>query len=114
MTDDKQFRNIVVWLEDQKIRRYKIEERESLRQIQSELWEETFRQYLIDLDCPITSSPKNEILDWLLGLAVHFEFSEKPELYSENKTASDQFKSVMKTNPLDNLDCKFFSLHLIF
>uniref|UniRef100_A0A8C2E338 RNA transcription, translation and transport factor protein n=1 Tax=Cyprinus carpio TaxID=7962 RepID=A0A8C2E338_CYPCA len=36
--DDTEFRNIIVWLEDQKIRHYKIEERGNLRNIPSSDW----------------------------------------------------------------------------
>nr|CAG4648804.1 EOG090X0ARU [Polyphemus pediculus] len=104
-SDSKQFQSMVVWLEDQKIRRYKIEERESLRKtLSGEEWDKAFSQYLSDLECPVSSCPKNEILDWLLGLAVHFEFSENVELYSGNKEVTDKVKSTVKMNPLDNLD----------
>jgi hypothetical protein len=45
--DDKHFRNIVIWLEDQKVRRYKIEERESLRNSTETEWGVMLKQYLV-------------------------------------------------------------------
>jgi len=50
-----------------------------------------------------------EILDWLLGCAVRFEYGEKLELY--NKQTRENVKhsrveqpKVVSNNPLDNLD----------
>ena len=40
--DEKKFRNLVVWLEDQKIRHYKIEDRAGLRDIGNDLWQSHF------------------------------------------------------------------------
>ena len=109
-TDESQFQNVVIWLEDQKIRRYKIEDREELRTVKAsaEVWSKAFNQYLIDLDCPLISGSRNEMLDWLLSLGIHFEFSEKPNLYSAKSEAKQELSSAnVKTNPLDNLDCKY-------
>ena len=36
--DEKEFRNFILWLEDQKIRHYKIEDRAELRNIKSSDW----------------------------------------------------------------------------
>lgn len=41
-TDEDEFRNLVVWLEDQKIRWYKIEDRGQLRDVKSSEWLKTF------------------------------------------------------------------------
>ena len=38
LTDEKQVRNLIVWLEDQKIRYYNTTEREPLRDTQSQYW----------------------------------------------------------------------------
>nr|CAH0105527.1 unnamed protein product [Daphnia galeata] len=100
--DEKQFRSTIVWLEDQKIRRYKIEERESLRNTTAEQWNQVFEQYLKDLDCPFANGSRPEVLDWLLGLAVQFEFNEKPESYTSSPKIQQQ--TSQKLNPLDNLD----------
>lgn len=68
---------LVVWLEDQKIRQYKIDERQPLRTLSGDSWKSNFKKYLSDLECPfdfdidIYSS-----LDWLLGVAVRYEYSD--------------------------------------
>jgi len=103
------YRGLVVWLEDQKIRHYKIDDRASLRDIGSETWPAAFHQYLTDLACPIMSCSTAEILDWLLGCAVRFEYAEKLETYNKQtkelvrQNRSEQPK-IVSTNPLDNLD----------
>jgi len=103
------YRGLVVWLEDQKIRHYKIDDRGSLRDIGSDSWPAAFHQYLSDLACPIMSGSTGEILDWLLGCAVRFEYAEKLEAYNKQtkefvrQTRTEQPK-IVSSNPLDNLD----------
>jgi RLL motif-containing protein 1 len=66
----------VVWLEDQKIRHYKIEDRKALRDISSSDWSKTFKQYTDDLACPIRSDNPGEMLEWLLAFAVRLEYAD--------------------------------------
>ncbi|XP_077957899.1 RNA transcription, translation and transport factor protein isoform X4 [Gasterosteus aculeatus] len=75
-TDDTQYRNCVVWLEDQKIRHYKIEDRGNLRNIPSSDWPEAYQKYLQDLNCPFGAQEKQESVDWLMGLAVRYEYGD--------------------------------------
>ena len=106
ISDDKKVRSLVIWLEDQKIRRYKIEEREPFKNSSPEKWSETFTQYLTDLDCPFIDSPRPELIDWLLGLAVQLEFTEKVDLHTKDtKMETDEEAPTIKSNPLDNIDC---------
>ena len=42
--DEEEFRNLVVWLEDQRIRLYKIEDRVELRDVKSTEWVKTLRK----------------------------------------------------------------------
>ena len=42
--DETQFRNCIVWLEDQKIRHYKIEDRGNLRNIPSSDWPKAYQK----------------------------------------------------------------------
>nr|SVE89440.1 EOG090X0ARU [Daphnia sinensis]SVE90060.1 EOG090X0ARU [Daphnia sinensis]SVE90689.1 EOG090X0ARU [Daphnia sinensis]SVE91315.1 EOG090X0ARU [Daphnia sinensis]SVE91938.1 EOG090X0ARU [Daphnia sinensis] len=100
--DEIQFRSTIVWLEDQKIRRYKIEDRELLRNTTATQWNQAFEQYMSDLDCPFPKGTRPEILDWLLGLAVQLEYNEKPESYTANPKTLEPIHQ--KLNPLDNLD----------
>ena len=46
ITDETEFRNFIVWLEDQKIRHYKIEDRGNLRNIHSSDWPKFFEQVM--------------------------------------------------------------------
>eukprot|EP00090_Calanus_glacialis_P046066 TRINITY_DN8860_c0_g1_i1.p1 TRINITY_DN8860_c0_g1~~TRINITY_DN8860_c0_g1_i1.p1 ORF type:complete len:250 (+),score=83.32 TRINITY_DN8860_c0_g1_i1:65-814(+) len=104
-----QYRGLVVWLEDQKIRHYKIDERASLRDIESDVWPGALHKYLSDLACPIMSGSPGEILDWLLGCAVRFEYGEKLEIYNKQtketvKQSRTEQPKIVSNNPLDNLD----------
>lgn len=69
---------LVVWLEDVKIRQYKIEERKSLREEEGKRWVGAFEQYLKRLECPyaVETHPLSAVVDWLLGVAVRYEFNE--------------------------------------
>ncbi|EGI67192.1 PREDICTED: UPF0568 protein C14orf166 homolog [Acromyrmex echinatior] len=104
------FRKVIVWLEDQKIRHYTIEDRQKLRDITSSEWPKTFEKYCNDVDCPIT---KNEIdqLEWFIGYAIWLEFGDDCQKYqqvigSKAKDVKKEMKvpSIKSTNPLDNLD----------
>ncbi|TWW64061.1 RNA transcription, translation and transport factor protein [Takifugu rubripes] len=101
--DETQFRNCVVWLEDQKIRHYKIEDRGNLRNIPSSDWPEAYQKYLQDVSCPFGVQERQEALDWLLGLAVRYEYGDNVEKYRkcEPLSASGDTKAV---DPLVNLD----------
>lgn len=79
--DESQFRNLVLWLEEQKIRHYRVEDRSALRQIDSDNWPETFTQYVNDLACPVKSDKKVELLEWLLGHAVRLEYGDNSKYW---------------------------------
>lgn len=102
--DDLSFKNMIVWLEDQKIRHYKVEDRTSLRQINATTWKSTYDKYLQDLDCPIKSGRKEEELEWLLTFSVSLEFSDNVEKYQAKPQSYDNVPKVTSENPLDNLD----------
>uniref|UniRef100_UPI00358F4836 RNA transcription, translation and transport factor protein n=1 Tax=Myxine glutinosa TaxID=7769 RepID=UPI00358F4836 len=80
-SDENEFRNVIIWLEDQKIRHYKIEERGNLRNVHSNEWPKYFEQYLLDICCPFNVKEKIEAVDWLLGLAVRLEYADNVEKY---------------------------------
>lgn len=75
VNDEKCFRNLVVWLEDQKIRIYKIEERAELRKINSDEWLKTFDKYTSDLNCPKKElqTPLDQ-LRWIISYAIKLEY----------------------------------------
>lgn len=93
-------------MEDQKIRHYKIEDRGNLRNIPSSDWPKAYEkvrrpsnlihmtphqwavselpscltQYLQDLNCPFGVQERKEAVDWLLGLAVRYEYGDNGEM----------------------------------
>lgn len=67
---------MVLWLEDQKIRHYKIEEREGLRDIESEEWNTAYDTYQRDLVSPMVEGAPNEQLNWLMSYAVRLEYAD--------------------------------------
>lgn len=72
--DEKQFRNLVLWLEDQKIRNYKIEDRAELRKINSSEWPQVFDNYKNALSCPKELTSKLDQLKWIIAYAIKLEY----------------------------------------
>lgn len=66
----------MLWLEDQKIRHYKIEDRAGLRNIDEESWKEAYDSYQKDLVSPASKGTLNEQLNWLLSYAVRLEYAD--------------------------------------
>jgi RLL motif-containing protein 1 len=79
--DMKSFRNLIVWLEDQHIRNYKIEDRAELRKITSPEWSKAFEKYKEDLNYPKELTTEVEQLKWIVSYAIKLE-------YSDNRKAS--------------------------
>uniref|UniRef100_A0A182SVA7 Uncharacterized protein n=1 Tax=Anopheles maculatus TaxID=74869 RepID=A0A182SVA7_9DIPT len=110
--DLKEFRSLISWLEDQKIRHYTIENRESLKQIGSvDIWEAAYEKYKIDVGLPYELVTRQEQLTWLLLHAVRLEYSDNVDTYrplSGARKVEEQKKSnapeVKSTNPFDSLD----------
>ncbi|CAI9739332.1 Hypothetical predicted protein [Octopus vulgaris] len=106
--DDKCIRAIVHWLEDQKIRHYKISDRDAIRDTASDTWQEAFKNYLSELGCPYNADETPAVMDWLLGYAVRLEYGDNLEKYKVATADSvKRLKADGKTqssNPLDNLD----------
>ncbi|KAK5847687.1 hypothetical protein PBY51_016795 [Eleginops maclovinus] len=102
--DETQYRNCIVWLEDQKIRHYKIEERGNLRNIPSSDWPNAYHQYLQDLNCPFGGEQRPESVDWLLGLAVRYEYGDNVDKYKNCKPLAASSNSDKAVDHLLNLD----------
>lgn len=100
-------------MEDQKIRTYKIEDREPLRRMENmDQWEKAYVQYKIDLGMPQFQTPLEE-LSWIVSYAIRLEFLDAPESYkdlSSEKVAEESSKSIKPSikneNFFDNMDCK--------
>ena len=108
---------LIVWLEDQKIRFYKINERSELRDNTGGNWMTTFQKYLDDLECPYNPETSLQAtVDWLLGVALRYEYNDlaehQPQLKEELVTKSgksgphgtSQTSSTMNTtSPLESV-----------
>lgn len=79
VNDEKQFRNLVLWLEDQKIRIYKIEDRADLRKINSPEWPKVFDKYKSDLNCPKELLSLVDQLRWIVAYAIKLEYLDNGE-----------------------------------
>jgi RLL motif-containing protein 1 len=109
--DEKQFRGLVLWLEDQKIRNYKVEDRAGLRDTESPLWYKSFGKYLESLECPYTVKTERPIVvDWLLSVAVRNDYNDNVDELRDltaEKLAQLSLSDRPVTscaNPLDNLN----------
>ncbi|XP_056450962.1 RNA transcription, translation and transport factor protein [Gadus chalcogrammus] len=100
--DETEYRNCIVWLEDQKIRHYKIEDRGNLRNIPGSEWPAAFQKYLQDVSSPFGEAERQEALDWLLGLAVRYEYGDNVDKYKNCPPLSTS--SDKPVDPLVNLD----------
>ncbi|XP_034489189.1 RNA transcription, translation and transport factor protein [Drosophila innubila] len=77
----KEFASTILWLEDQKIRYYTIEDREKLRNLDDmKLWEEAYKQYCIDLNMPPYET-QLEQLTCIIGHAMRLEYLDDPSQY---------------------------------
>ncbi|NXE29399.1 RTRAF protein, partial [Ardeotis kori] len=104
--DETEFRNFIVWLEDQKIRHYKIEDRGNLRNIHSDDWPKSFEKYMKDVNCPFKIQERQETVDWLLGLAVRLEYGDHADKYKDSAPdgAKNTDNTAKNAEPLINLD----------
>ncbi|XP_048737186.1 RNA transcription, translation and transport factor protein-like isoform X2 [Ostrea edulis] len=104
--DEKEFRNFIIWMEDQKIRHYKIEDRAALRNIKSSDWSKAHENYLKELNCPYQQSERSSVIEWLLGYAIRLEYGDHEEYKAADpsKVAMSQSDRVPSANPIDNLD----------
>ncbi|KAL1117954.1 hypothetical protein AAG570_004265, partial [Ranatra chinensis] len=108
--DEQQLRSLVLWLEDQKIRHYKIEDRAELRAIEDLVgWLAAYDRYCRDLCMPqhlLESASNNrfaEQLEWLIGYAVQLD-QYKDKTVENLKNKKMEVPRVKSSNPLDNLD----------
>lgn len=112
--DPKSFRQILLWLEDQKIRHYKIDERAELRKIGSPDWQKAYEKYKTDLNCPKELISAEDQLKWICNYAVKLEYMDNVDEYKsvtsqalqEAEQSKSSAPSVKSVNPFDNLDCE--------
>jgi RLL motif containing protein 1 len=117
VNDQTSFKRVILWLEDQKIRHYKIDERADLRKVNSDDWNKAFEKYRNDLNCPKELKSELDQLKWICNYAVKLEYLDNRDEYQsvtsqvvkEAQHQSNQDPTNKSTNPFDNLDCKFIS-----
>ncbi|KAK3274841.1 hypothetical protein CYMTET_16980 [Cymbomonas tetramitiformis] len=82
--DGRSFRELVLWLEDTKIRFYSVDDRKPLRASGAE-WTAAFFKYAEDLEChiPSTSENRTKILDFLISQAITEEYRDNCTRISE-------------------------------
>ncbi|EDW83777.1 uncharacterized protein Dwil_GK13788 [Drosophila willistoni] len=99
LSNRKEFASTILWLEDQKIRLYTIEDREKLRNIDNlNIWEEGYTKYCADLNMPPLES-QCEQLTWILGHAMRLEFLDDPGLYESINSKQSQPQGNNKQQP---------------
>lgn len=96
--NEKEFRNFISWLENQKIRFYKIEDRVSLDDVNSPNWSLAFNKYLDDLKFPLKKDDRVTIVEWLLSVAIKYEYEENTDKYN-----SVREKKVIANKSDDNV-----------
>lgn len=98
-----ELKSLVVWLEDQKIRHYKIEERQDLRSKTGDGWMESYRKYLSALECPFDVTINSlSCIEWLLELAIRCEFDDKAEENPSLKSGLSGATGPMTAAPSSN------------
>ena len=70
----KEFQSLILWLEEQHIRRYPIDsdQRNGLRQFDTDQWQIHYAKYLKDVECPFVDN-NVQSLCWLLGYALRLD-----------------------------------------
>lgn len=76
--------NLIMWLEDTKIRKTDYLQRTHLRQYDAN-WDNNFTRYLNLVDCPFSWTPGSiDCITWLVGHAVSLEYEDCADSYREN------------------------------
>ena len=99
-----EFQALVLWLEEQKIRRYSVDsiERNGLRNFGGSQWQQHFEIYVKALQCPEIAQENNvQALCWILGYALRLETKYGSERSSDHPMA----------NFFDKIDSKFNSIY---
>ncbi|XP_059096014.1 RNA transcription, translation and transport factor protein-like [Tigriopus californicus] len=105
--DVSQYRHVVAWLEDQKIRFYPIQDRDPLRRVQAPDWDSHCQTYVERMQCPASLARRNAQtrLMWLLNRAVQLQYAQNnpPHQHDKEEINGAEAKS---TNPLSGIDVK--------
>lgn len=78
--DEKKFRMLILWLEENILHTLKPEKRFELQNIDSSTWNTAFKNYCVSCCSPIKSTDTVDQLEWLLGKAVRKSYNEQSKL----------------------------------
>jgi len=129
---------LVVWLEQTRIREYKVEDRDLLKDTNSRGWNQTFEEYLNALESPyhLNYTLKNDtkkadketlreiesewahIIDWLLSQAIFREYSDNKLEFNQRKPIRRKDKKVYQLEKCSTKEmnqaleelCKFLNI----
>lgn len=93
---------LIAWLEDTKIRSYKIDERLPLRTMNDQ-WDKAFREYLTQLRCPhklndvMTIADWTLVVDWILAHAIGLVYRDNAESFNQHAQKQLEAKQHFKT-----------------
>lgn len=92
--DQKYFRMLVLWLEENILHVYKPDERDEMQNIDSSTWDTTFKNYCVTCSCPIKSTVASDQLEWLLGMSVRKVYKEQSKLLFNCSFKNTFFKLI--------------------
>ena len=96
-TDFLLVKELVVWLEDNKIRFLPTDSRKSLKSTDFKEFKRAFNNYLTGLGCPYGMKDINSVLTWLLGRAIRSEYTEVLQEYPELNSSQFQGARAVRT-----------------
>jgi len=106
LSEEKTLRNIVLWLEINKIKSASQHVFNGLKNQNSNDWNKYYDQYKDSIGCPVLESQLEE-LQWLLGKAVQMDTAKNKNVYIKytvENIKTSNVPSVVAENPLDKLD----------
>nr|XP_022913099.1 UPF0568 protein C14orf166 homolog [Onthophagus taurus] len=102
--DEGVYRNIVVWLEGNRVKKCDQSLSDQLGDTTSSNWNDFYLTYLKSLNCPENINKEAQI-DWLAGYTIKSSYQkEKNKFNSIESTKKSTTPNVVTDNPLDKLD----------
>mmetsp|Transcript_37523 Transcript_37523/g.105968 ORF Transcript_37523/g.105968 Transcript_37523/m.105968 type:complete len:249 (+) Transcript_37523:177-923(+) len=98
--DVHQFRNLVRWLENSKIRHWQIAERDVISDVNHPQWDESFSKYLgeVGFGSNWDVSQAAQVSEWLAAFAVGLKYEERAEEYNKlSATSTDPARPAEKS-----------------
>jgi len=85
--DETGFRNLVLWLENRKIRYYTEADRKGLQDVKGKGWDDALLKYMDELGAGKPSvkgdTAKHQVADWLASYAIGMEYSDRASKLSK-------------------------------